>query len=313
MKKALSTVRRVLLLLLTVFSCTMLVLAVLSAVGLNQEVGVFGFQFYAVLSDSMRGVFDAGDIVVSQTVDPQMLRAGDIITFRSVDPQFYGLVVTHKIANLTATDTGALAFDTYGIASESPDGTPAPAANVLGAYRFRIPKAGHLVEYFHTSAGYATLVLLPFLLMIILVGAHFFGLLRVWRAERREVYGEQQRALEAEREKAGQALDELARIRAKMQAFGLPLEAETEAAWLPASGPAAAPESAPPKSAANTRTVTDPPRGPAPTAGPAVMKTPPRDPAGQTGAGAAPGAPGWQKHPQGPQKSKHKGKHPKRR
>ncbi|MDR2671296.1 MAG: signal peptidase I [Oscillospiraceae bacterium] len=245
MKKVFSTVRRVLVLLLTVFSCTMLVLAALSAVGLNRETGAFGFQFYTVLSDSMTGVFDAGDIVVSQTVDPGTLREGDIITFRSVDPQFYGLVVTHKISALTATDTGALAFDTYGIASESPDETPAPAANVLGAYRFRIPKAGYLVDYFHTPAGYATLVLLPFLLIILLMGAHFLGLLRAYRAERREAYDEQERVLETEREKAAQALEELARVRAKMQELGLPLEAETEAKWLPPCGSEEAPPDAP--------------------------------------------------------------------
>ena len=62
------------------------------------------------MSDSMQGVFDVGDIVVSREVDPLEIGPGDVVTFHSADPGSFDEVVTHKVREVVVHE-GSPAFD----------------------------------------------------------------------------------------------------------------------------------------------------------------------------------------------------------
>ncbi len=216
LKKGLSIAGRVLTVLLLVFAVFVMVFTVISVNTVGKaDADFLGFKPNIVLSDSMQDTFAVGDLEISKKVDPATLAAGDIITFRSIDPANYGSVVTHKIREVT-TYEGGLAFVTYGTTTGVDDAHPVPADRVLGKYVFRLPKMGYFFEFLKTPAGYVTLILLPFLVLIGLQAVRFVRLARQYRAEQREAAAAQQAQLEEEQRKNQEMREELDRLRAQL-------------------------------------------------------------------------------------------------
>ena len=216
MKKALRIVGNILTALILIFALFVMIFTVVSVNTVNrEEASIFGYKPYIVLSDSMQDTFEVGDMVISKSVDVSTLEPGDIITFSSIDPANYGETVTHKIREIT-TYEGEPAFVTYGTTTGVDDAYPVPFANVTGQYQFRLPGMGYFFEFLRTPAGYVTLILIPFLLLIILQAIKFFRLARQYKAEQKAEIMAEKAAVEAERLKAQQMLEELERLRAQM-------------------------------------------------------------------------------------------------
>ncbi len=216
MKKALRIVGNILTALILIFALFVMIFTVVSVNTVNrEEASIFGYKPYIVLSDSMQDTFEVGDMVISKSVDVSTLEPGDIITFSSIDPANYGETVTHKIREIT-TYEGEPAFVTYGTTTGADDAYPVPFANVTGQYQFRLPGMGYFFEFLRTPAGYVTLILIPFLLLIILQAIKFFRLARQYKAEQKAEIMAEKAAVEAERLKAQQMLEELERLRAQM-------------------------------------------------------------------------------------------------
>ena len=216
MKKALSIAGRVLTILLLIFAVFVMVFTVISVSTVGKaDADFLGFKPNIVLSDSMQDTFAVGDLEVSRKVDPESLAAGDIITFRSIDPANYGSVITHKIREIT-TYEGGLAFVTYGTTTGVDDAYPVPADKVLGKYVLRLPKMGYFFEFLRTTAGYVTVILLPFLVLFGLQLFRFVRLARQYKAEQREELAAQQAKLEEEQQKNQAMREELERLKAQM-------------------------------------------------------------------------------------------------
>ncbi|HIZ82895.1 MAG TPA: signal peptidase I [Firmicutes bacterium] len=216
MKKALRIVGNILTALILIFALFVMIFTVVSVNTVNrEEASIFGYKPYIVLSDSMQDTFEVGDMVISKSVDVSTLEPGDIITFSSIDRANYGETVTHKIREIT-TYEGEPAFVTYGTTTGVDDAYPVPFANVTGEYQFRLPGMGYFFEFLRTPAGYVTLILIPFLLLIILQAIKFFRLARQYKAEQKAEIMAEKAAVEAERLKAQQMLEELERLRAQM-------------------------------------------------------------------------------------------------
>lgn len=178
MKKALHIAGRVVTILILIFSVLIMLFTVISVNTVGQDkASLFGYKPNIVLSDSMQDTFAVGDLEISKAVDPETLEVGDIITFTSIDPASYQQVVTHKIREIT-TYEGKPAFITYGTTTGVDDAYPVPFENVIGEYQFRLPKMGYFFEFLRTPAGYFTMILIPFLLLIILQAVKFFRLAR---------------------------------------------------------------------------------------------------------------------------------------
>ena len=216
MKKALRIVGNILTALILIFALFVMIFTVISVNTVNREdASIFGYKPYIVLSDSMQDTFAVGDMTVSKAVDVSTLEPGDIITFTSIDPANYGETVTHKIREIT-TYEGEQAFVTYGTTTGVDDAYPVPFANVTGEYQFRLPGMGYFFEFLRTPAGYVTLILIPFLLLILLQAVRFFKLMGQYRREQREELAAEKAAVEAERLKAQQMLEELEKLRAQL-------------------------------------------------------------------------------------------------
>lgn len=216
MKKALDIAVRIITTVILIFSVCVMIFTVISVNTVGKDADFLGYKPYIVLSDSMKDTFAVGDLSLSAQADPETLEPGDIITFTSIDPSNYGTVITHKIREITEYE-GEPAFVTYGTTTGVDDSYPVPFDNVIGEYKFRLPKMGYFFEFLTTPAGYVTVILIPFLVLIALQGAKFFRLVRQYRAEQQAELDTQRARAAAELEEARRMKEELERLKAQLQ------------------------------------------------------------------------------------------------
>jgi signal peptidase len=103
-----------------------------------------------IISGSMTPTIAVGDIVVDDQVTAAQashFHVGQIISFRAApgSPE----IITHRIVAVRVQD-GAVSYITKGDANNSADSTPRPASDVIGLYRFSIPRGGYVLVAMHT-------------------------------------------------------------------------------------------------------------------------------------------------------------------
>lgn len=125
-----------------------------------------GYLPMIVLTDSMKGTFDGGDLVIDKTVDPATLKEGDIISYFDPESQKGDSITTHRIMEITKDDEGKLAFITKGDANNTEDKTPVPADKVVGIYVTHIANAGDVAMFMSTTTGLIVCVVVPLILLI---------------------------------------------------------------------------------------------------------------------------------------------------
>ena len=94
-----------------------------------------------VLSGSMTGTYDVGDVVVVRPVDTGELGVGDVITFHPVadDPA----LTTHRIEAISVGSDGRR-FVTRGDANNAADLSPVEPAQVVGEVWYSVPLVGYV-------------------------------------------------------------------------------------------------------------------------------------------------------------------------
>lgn len=114
----------------------------------------FGYTFYIVSSESMKGVFDVNDCVVVKKVRSQKdLKIGDDISFiRSSD----GQIVTHRIIATQENEHGEIVYVTKGVHNMSADPGIVSFSDVVGKKVAVFSTLGHVIMFFRTPAGIIT-------------------------------------------------------------------------------------------------------------------------------------------------------------
>ncbi len=118
-----------------------------------------------VLTDSMDPTIKSGDLIVVKNVDAEKLVEGDIIAF--FDPASDGVsVVTHRIKEIVPLEGGQVEFITKGDNNNTEDDAHVPAENLVGLYKFRIPKLGNVAIFMQSTPGLIICVALPIILLV---------------------------------------------------------------------------------------------------------------------------------------------------
>lgn len=155
---------------------------------------VLGITPMVVLSGSMSGEqpghIEVGDLIFVSRADPASLEVGDVIAFMSGQT-----TVTHRIFSIETQADGSLSFITKGDANAAQDTQPVSQDDLVGLYRFRIPKAGDLALFLQQPLGMLLFAGIPLLAFIL------YDILR------------RQRFAARERQKAQEMEAELARLR----------------------------------------------------------------------------------------------------
>ncbi len=121
---------------------------------------IFGYKPMIVLSGSMEGTINTGDLVFVKIVDTNILKKGDIIAFRNEK----NTVTTHRIVEVMEAN-GSKIFTTKGDANNAEDANIVKSSDVEGIYVSRIGRLGNFLMFVQQPIG-----LVVILLVILVVG-----------------------------------------------------------------------------------------------------------------------------------------------
>lgn len=243
MKKAMSIIKRTVVLLIVLLAITMMIFTVVSVTTFNRnDRSLFGYKMYIVNTDSMAATdFNAGALIFVKEVNPNTLKEGDIITFMSQNTENFGETVTHKIRELTTDAEGNPGFVTYGTTTGVSDETIVTYPYVLGKYETHVAGLGTFFNFLKTTQGYFICIFTPFMLIIIYEGVKFFNLFRRYRKEQMEEMQVERDKIEAEKQENAKMLEELRALKAQLEGSQATAPAVEEA---PAEQPEAEVETA---------------------------------------------------------------------
>ncbi len=116
---------------------------------------------YVIVSNSMHPAVSRGDMVFSFPIDKTFLELGDIIAFSS--PSDPGTVIVHRVV---AKERDG--YKTKGDNNSVSDNWTVTDSQVIGRIGFTIPHFGHLVSSIQSPRGFALIIGLPALLLLVL-------------------------------------------------------------------------------------------------------------------------------------------------
>ena len=96
----------------------------------NKIVDIFGKSILRVVTGSMESSIHVGDYIIVEKTDPDELAVGDVISFYSEQSDIYGMLVTHRIAEITDDHT----FITRGDANPVNDSVEVRPEKIVGKY-----------------------------------------------------------------------------------------------------------------------------------------------------------------------------------
>ena len=98
--------------------------------------GVFRYKMIAIGSSSMSPVYERGDAVIYEKIDPESLNMGDIVAFKKNN-----IVVTHRIIQVKTSN--GLSFKTKGDSNNAVDAFDVDSKEVLGKVEYKIKYIGY--------------------------------------------------------------------------------------------------------------------------------------------------------------------------
>ena len=170
-KKIYNAVSTVIVALIFVF---MIVVVAVMLVQKNNggETELFGYRMYDVLTDSMSGTIEPGDVIMCKSVeDVNALQVGDIITFKAPNGNYNE---THRIIEIVKNDDGTVKyFKTKGDNAKEADKWELAPENVKAKYVKKSVFIGGLRRFMKHWYGYVTVVVIPLCVVFALIIAGF--------------------------------------------------------------------------------------------------------------------------------------------
>jgi len=123
--------------------------------------GVGPLELRIVKSGSMEPTIQTGGVVFVRPAS--IYEAGEVITYQEPNTV---IPTTHRIVD-TYSEQGTTYFITKGDANETIDASAVPAAAVLGRVVFAVPFVGYLIDFARQPLGFALLIVVPALLIIL--------------------------------------------------------------------------------------------------------------------------------------------------
>lgn len=152
----------VILIPILVINCTLLIKGYTGDGKVPTVGGIFPM---IVLTDSMSGTFESGDLIICHTAQPEEIQDGDVICF--YDPMGNGTTtVTHRVTEVTTDDSGAVAFRTKGDANNTEDMALVHGSELIGVYKTHLSGLGSVALFMQTTPGLIVCVILPILLLL---------------------------------------------------------------------------------------------------------------------------------------------------
>lgn len=136
------------------------------------ETSIFGYRLYDVLTDSMSGTIEPGEVIICKELDDvNELKVGDIITFLAPNGNYNE---THRIIEIVRNDDDSISYiRTQGDNSPAPDNWQLNPANVKAKYVRKSAFIGGLRGFLSKWYGYVVIIVIPMCFVIALVIGSF--------------------------------------------------------------------------------------------------------------------------------------------
>jgi len=126
------------------------------------RIPAFPLDARTVLTGSMEPAIPTGSVVFIYPAHEYVV--GDIITFKRAESKL-DLPITHRIVEVL--DGEEKAFATKGDANDGRDREPVRESEIYGRVIFHLPLVGYLLDVAKTPWGFAALIIIPAILVII--------------------------------------------------------------------------------------------------------------------------------------------------
>lgn len=142
-----------------------------------------GLNFFYVISGSMEPTIKTGSLIYIGKYKVAELKKNDIITFYSREPKSGAVnVVTHRIIDVIKDEKKEIVkendkniekmivkyeFSTKGDANNTVDQRLTPSGNIIGLYKWSIPKLGYVTHFAQTPKGFVLMIIIPSLILVI--------------------------------------------------------------------------------------------------------------------------------------------------
>lgn len=158
-KKIYNAVSTAIVALLFVF-LVIVVAIMLVQKGNGGENKVFGYYMFNVLTDSMSGTIEPGDVILAKEVeDVSALKVGDIITFKAPNGNYNE---THRIIEVVYKEDNTVDyFRTQGDNASQPDNWQVKPENVKAIFVRKSAFIGGLRTFLSNWYGYVVLIAIP--------------------------------------------------------------------------------------------------------------------------------------------------------
>ncbi len=155
-------------LILAIFAVVVVILLyVFISLLAGSQPSLFGYQLYYVVTDSMTGTIDKGQVIICKEYrQGEELAKGEIVTFVA-PPGFepsaiVGQKITHRlIGNPYQTEDGKWVVETKGDANSIPDRVPVPLENIRAKYVKTSPFITGMMNFLRHWYGFVALIILP--------------------------------------------------------------------------------------------------------------------------------------------------------
>ncbi len=125
-------------------------------------------SLYTIVSPSMEPTIMVYDVIIDTKVsDTTELKKGDIITFYSNTIDTGGYTVTHRIEDIYESN-GVKYYTTKGDNNLESDSGIITRENIVGKVKFIIPSVGKIQMFITSRAGWALIILIPALGIILI-------------------------------------------------------------------------------------------------------------------------------------------------
>ena len=119
-----------------------------------------------VLSESMNPTIQGGDLIISDSENPQNISKDDIISFFDPAEVNSSAIITHRVVEVT-NNNSSVEFITKGDFNNAIDMSSVPASKFVGKYNgFRIAGLGNFCLWLKSLPGILICVGIPLLLLI---------------------------------------------------------------------------------------------------------------------------------------------------
>jgi len=156
---------------LLVFAVTLCLYAAIQVLS-NGYVNIGGFMMFRVVTGSMEPSIPVGSLLLTKEADIETIEVDDIVCFRTRVEEIWGKIVTHRVVDVSRTESGKILLETKGDANLVADGYFVDETNFVGKVIWHTGDGSMLADvlsFFTSKIGFLGFIALPSLLIAALI------------------------------------------------------------------------------------------------------------------------------------------------